>query len=68
MGTKFRDAKILRFCLLLNFRRFNFRGFVMGVITMPFSGLVVRWHMWISEQVMTKENTHGVSLQWSVIG
>ena len=28
----------------------------MGVITMPFSGLVVRWYSWISEQVMAKEN------------
>ena len=28
----------------------------MGVITMLFSGLVVRWYSWISEQVMAKEN------------
>ena len=28
----------------------------MGVITAPFSGLVVRWYSWISEQVMAKEN------------
>ena len=28
----------------------------MGVITMPFSRLVVRWYSWISEQVMAKEN------------
>ena len=28
----------------------------MDVITIPFSGLVVRWYSWISEQVMTKEN------------
>ena len=26
----------------------------MGVITTPFSGLVVRWYLWISEQVMVK--------------
>ena len=35
----------------------------MGVITTPFSRLVVQWYLWISEQVMTKEATHGVSLQ-----
>ena len=29
----------------------------MGVITMPFSGLVVRWYSWVIEQVMAKENT-----------
>ena len=52
----------LKFCifaetsLLLNVQRFNFRGFVMGVITMPFSGLVVQWYSWISEQKMAKEN------------
>ena len=28
----------------------------MGVITTPFSGLVVQWYSWISEQVMAKEN------------
>ena len=28
----------------------------MGVITTPFSRLVVRWYSWISEQVMAKEN------------
>ena len=28
----------------------------MGVITTPFSGLVVQWYSWISEQVMIKEN------------
>ena len=28
----------------------------MGVITMPFSRLAVRWYSWISEQVMAKEN------------
>ena len=28
----------------------------MGVITSLFSGLVVRWYSWISEQVMVKEN------------
>ena len=28
----------------------------MGVITMPFSRLVVRWYSWISDQVMAKEN------------
>ena len=28
----------------------------MGVITTPFSGLVVQWYSWISEQVMVKEN------------
>ena len=35
----------------------------MGVITTPFSRLVVRWYLWISEQVMTKEATQRVSLQ-----
>ena len=52
--------------LLLNFLRF-FCGFVMDVITTPFSGLVVRWYSWISKQVMVKEN-NTVSLQWSVNG
>ena len=28
----------------------------MGVITTPFSRLVVRWYSWISDQVMAKEN------------
>ena len=40
----------------------------MGVITMPFSGLVVRWYSRINKQVMVKETTHRVSLQWSVVG
>ena len=39
----------------------------MGVITMPFFESVVQCS-WISEQVMAKETTHGVSLQWSVVG
>ena len=28
----------------------------MGVIPTPLSGLVVQWYLWISEQVMAKEN------------
>ena len=28
----------------------------MGVIATSFSGLVVQWYSWISEQVMAKEN------------
>ena len=40
----------------------------MGVITKPFSGLVVRWYLWISEQVMAKENNtqsfSSVVMQW----
>ena len=28
----------------------------MAVVATPFSGLVVRWYSWISEQVMAKEN------------
>ena len=36
--------------------------FVKGVITTLFSGLVVCWYSWISEQVMAKENnTHSLS-------
>ena len=57
MGTKFRWVKISCFCWnILIFEGFNFRGFVMGVIATPFSGLVVWWYSWISEQVMAKEN------------
>ena len=37
----------------------------MGVITTPFSGLVVRWYSWISEQVMAKENN---TLSFSLVG
>ena len=41
MGTKFRGIKISRFCwnifIIKIFIGFNFRGFIMGVITMPFS-------------------------------
>ena len=47
----------LAFCSNIKFfEGFNFRGFFMGVITPPFSGLVVWWYLWISEQVMAKEN------------
>ena len=60
MGTKFHGVKISRFFLkhlyYYIFEGVNFRRFVMGVITTPFSGLVVQWYLWISEQVMVKEN------------
>ena len=59
MGTNFVGLKFCVFAetsLLFNFKGFNFHGFVVGVITMPFSGLVVRWYSWINEQVMAKEN------------
>ena len=56
MGSKFRVFAETSFYYI--FEGFNFRRFVMGVITTPFSGLLVQWYMylWISEQVMIKEN------------
>ena len=59
MGTKFHRVNFAFFLKHLYykiFKGFNFRGFIMGVITTPFSGLVVRWYSWISEQVVAKEN------------
>ena len=56
MGLKFRVFAETSLLLKKIFEGFYFRGFVMGVITTPFSGLVVRWYLWISEQVMAKEN------------
>ena len=56
MGTNFVELKFCIFAETSLFKGFNFHGFVTGVITMPFSRLVVQWYLWINEQVMAKEN------------
>ena len=60
MGTNFVGLKFCIFAETSLFKDFNFHGFVTGVITAPFSRLVVRWYLWINEQVMAKENNSWV--------